>query len=441
MSLVLPFADFSPYPRWDCWLVRSSDMSQITELEVHDKQLQKQLDNQESFTGWVHLLDDAALEIEEPSTAIRLDRNGETVYSGPVWKTEDSSQASGVGQQSGSDQCKISSFGWFNTLGGSGGTTGSNGRLVHTGAEFQAMIWADYPTNTVHTANYLAWRAQNNGVDYAQLGIDEATTLAYDAIEYPQTTDAAIIFDLLDRANIDSPTRITKGNIYGSPLQRNLTLQRFQVVGEEIQTLVNVEAGVDWRIDPVTRQMDLYGLGASTSPLISSGYGVDRGQGCLFSYPGNCISVTRSRDATRLQNRVEAIGQYSVGRSDDLASQAQYDLHEAQDSLSEVVDPNILTAYAVAETTVLSQPWTIITFTPRGLKVSDATTPGVPRPFDDYDLGDIVYAYVNRGRIQVGTAGSPQPVRVFGYTINISDDGVEKVSGIQTSYQGLGAGA
>jgi hypothetical protein len=442
-GLYLPFAD-SPYPQWEFWLVESSTMNQITELDIHEKQLQLQLDNQGTFTGWVDILDDNALAIEEVSTGILAIRDDEPVYSGAIWIADDEGSASGVGQDAGNNQVAITSYGWFQALGGSGSVQGSNGRLVHTGAEFQAMIYngvydinGNFTPTSGYTPNYLAWKAQNNGNDYVQLGVDEATSLAYSATTYPNTTDAAIMFDLLDRANIDGPTLINKGQIFGSPVQRNLTLQRLQVVGQQIQQLVNVEAGCDWTIDPITRKMNLYGVGASSTPTIASGYGIDQGQGALFSFPGNCINYKRSRDGTRLQNRVEAVGQYGVGRADDLTSQGLYGILETQDSLSEVTDINILIAYAQAEVAVLAYPWTIITFTPRGILPSDYATPGMPRPFDDYNLGDIVYAYINWGRTQVGTTGSPQAVRVFGFTVNIDDNGVEKVSQVQTTYQGL----
>jgi hypothetical protein len=409
---------------WDWWLINSSDMSEITQLNVHNRHLEPRLNNQGKVTGWVHLLDPDAPKIVPHQTGLRLDRDGQTVYSGAIWQANDSSSASGTGQQSGSDKVDIVSYGWFNGLGGSG----SNGRLVHTGAEFQAMLAAP---------NGVAWQTANGGA-YTSLGIDTAIQLAYSASQFPQTSDAAIIFDLLNRANIDSPTLITPGNVYGTPYQRNLTLQRFQNVGQEILQLVNVENGVDFFVDPLTRKMHLYGQGASGSSLISNGRGIDRGQQTIFSYPGNCTAFSRTADGTQTQNRLEVIGQYGVGRADDIGSQSVNGLLEVNTSLSEVVDPNILIAYAQAEVTIKSRPWTVITFTPRPVVSADDKTPGVPRPFQDYDLGDIVYVQARRGRLQVGYP-NPQPVRVFGWSMDIDDDGIERVSNVMTTYQGLGA--
>ena len=408
---------------WDWFLVDSATMNPIAQLNAHDRQLQVQLNNQGKATCWTHLLDPDTDLIVPHQTGLRLDRNGQTVYSGAIWQANDSSSAS-EGQQSGNDKCQITSFGWFNALGGSG----QNCRLVHTGAEFQAMLAAP---------NGVAWQAQNG--PYVSLGIDTAIQLAYDYIQFPQTSDAAIIFDLLNRANIDAPTLITPGNIYGYPIGRNLTLQRFQNVGQQITQLVNVESGVDFIIDPVTRQMDLYGPRASSSYLIDTGYGQDR-PNAVFSYPGNCTAFSRSRDGLQTVNRMEAIGQYGVGRADDAQSQSVNGLLEVSSSLSEVVDPNILVAYAQAEVAVKKNPWTIITFTPRPVIASDASAPGVPRPFEDFEVGDIVFARIDRGSVQVGTNGNPQATRVFGFTLDLDDSGVERLTSVQTTYQGMGGG-
>lgn len=396
-------------------------MEQIAELAVYTRQLQPQLNSGGTVTGWTHLLDPKSALVQKHKTALRTDRNGKTVWSGPIFKTNETSQEASGNNEEGQDQLQITAMGWLQNL---------NQRLIHTGAEFQSML--DGP-------NGIAWQEENGA--YVPIGEDEATTLAYSATENPATTDAAIIFDLLDRANIDAPTGITRGNIYGEPVQRNLTLQRLQNLGQQITQLVNVEAGCDIYVDPVTRQMHLFGPGASSTPDIANGMGVDRGEGIRFTYPGNCIQATRSGDGTQTANRMYGIGQFGVGRADDVTSQSNLEgLFEAADSLSDVVDTNILIAYANVEVTVRAYPWTIITLTPRGLTADDDVNPGVPRPYDDYFLGDIVYERVDRGSFQVGTDDALQQCRLFGFTIGIDENGLEKVSQVQTTYQGLGSG-
>jgi hypothetical protein len=440
VSLYLPFANNGPAVQWTWNLIDNSDMSQIAQIDAHDKKLVLQLNNQGTATCWMHLLDPVAEAVVELQTGLSLVRDDEEVWSGGIWQANESSQAGGVGTQKGSDQLAITAFGWFNILGGSG----QNCRQVHTGAEFLAMLYVNGtdPSGGL-TPGYQAWMAQNNGQAYSWQGgvvVDEATSLTYSASEYPQTSDALIIYDLLARANIDRDTWISQGQVFGSPEQRNLTLQRFQNVGQEVTQLVNVEAGVDWTIDPVTRAMNLYGPGASSSPLIPNGFGQDRGRGCLFSYPGNCVSAARTNDGTIAQNRIEAVGSYGVGRADDLISQNENNLLEYQDSLSEVTDPNILTAYAQAEVAARSQPWQIVTFGPRGVGPGDESVSGVPRPFQDYVVGDVVYCAVDRGRMRIGLDDAPQATRVFGFTVSVSDDGVETVTGLTTNYSSVGGG-
>jgi hypothetical protein len=138
----------------------------------------------------------------------------------------------------------------------------------------------------------------------------------------------------------------------------------------------------------------------------------------------------RSADGTKTQNRTEAVGEYSIGKEESIGSIQENGLFEAYDSLPEVVNLNILNAYAAVETLTLEQPFTIITFNPRAVN----SQRGVPRIFEDYEIGDVVYTTIKKGpRFQVGLE-TPQPVRVYGANIEIEDNGVEKVTGIQTVY-------
>lgn len=440
MSIIIPSIDMPNIGavELDLWLCNTSDMSQIGQLDVHQRQLQVQLDAGGVFTGWVHLLDEIAPEIKIHQTSLRIDRNGDSIWSGEILQANDSSSAAD-GQQEGTDQCQITANGWFQIL---------NMREVHCGAEFsnpgppagQALGMLELP-------NGQAWESQFGA--YEWIADDTATQLVYASLNNiaplpsgvpVSATDALIIFDLLNRANIDSPTLITPGQIYGTPYGRNLTLQRLQNIGQQITQLVNTESGCDFDIDPVTRRMNLYGPGASSSRDIPNGKGIDRGLGTIFTYPGNCVAMSRSGDGTQTENRVNVMGQYDVGRADDVESQEKNGLFEGVDELSEVVDPNILAAYANAEVAVRAWPWTILTFTPRAVTREDRDAPGVPRPWDDFDEGDIVYCVVDRGRTQVGIP-SPQQTRLFGWTTQWDDNGIEKLTQAQTTYQSLGSSA
>lgn len=391
---------------WRWWLFSRRNQGlgdPISELTAHDRNLQVQLDSSGKATFWMHLLDPMCANVIPHQTAIVTFRNGTPLWSGPVTNADEDSQASS-GENKGQDKLSVTAMGWKQIL---------DQRILHTGAEFQAMIGSQ---------------------TYAGLGTESATQLAYSAIN--GATFPLMAMDLLKRANIDSPTGIIPGSIYGSQQLGNLTLQQFQNVGQQITNLSNIENGFDFVIDPLRLTFDIYCQQGLSSGF--NGYGVNR-PNALFTYPGNCTAAKRTQDGTRTSNRVEATGQYGIGRADDLTSQQQNGLLESNVSLSDVVDPNILIAYANAEVTVKKNPWTVISFNPRGLIASDLVKPGVPRLFDDYWLGDVVYAIINRGpRFQVGTTSTPQPVRVFGATIAIGDDGTEKVSSIQSTYSTAG---
>jgi hypothetical protein len=404
-------------PEWRFWLCEKSSLDQIAELDVKSRQLQPALNNPGTFTGWVNLLDSSSAYIENLATAIRADRDNVTQWSGPIYNTVETT-TSATGSNSGNDQNQITAMGWLQEL---------NMREIHTGAEFAAMLTA---------SNGIAYQEQYG--PYQELGVDIAQSLAYSSIGNPLTTDAAIIFDLLARANIDCPTTIIPGKIYGAPAQRNLTLQQFQNVGQQITQLVNTENGCDIYVDPVTRELNIYGPGSSPSPTIRNGLGFDRGAGCLFTVPGNCLAATRTRTGTQTNNRYYAQGPNGVGRADDYTSQSQIGLYEMSSTLSDVTDQNILIAYANEEVTIGAYPWTTISFTPRAVAPVDSPAAGVPRPYDDYLIGDIVYALVDRGSMQIGSEGAPQATRIFSWTMNLDDNNsVEKITNVTTTYQGI----
>lgn len=391
-----------PFVDWRFWLVNASNLSQIADITsiLKSKQLVLQLNSAGKLTGQMNLLQPITASIVEHQTAIIAYRNGTPVWSGPIFTTKESSNAT-------SDILTITAMGWFQIL---------NQRIIHTGAEFQAMKGTQ---------------------PYSGIGTESATQIVYAAQQM-----RAIAHDLLLRANIDVPTSMSVG-LAPNTNAVNLTLQQFQPVGQQILRLANVESGFDFDVDPITRALNVY---YQTVVAGVTGKGVDRGRGILFTYPGNCSDAERDKDGTHTANRYEAIGQnVGVGRADDLVSQQQNGLFEDQGSLSDVVDNNILIAYANAEIVVRAQPWTVITVTPRPASAAiDTPTAAqygtkigaVPQPFQDYGIGDIVYAVIRRGpRMQIGVQ-TPQALRVFGFTISIDDSGIERVSGLQTTYSG-----
>lgn len=373
---------------WRFWLVRTSDMGQICELTgLHSRKLQLMLNQAGTFTCWMHLLDKQAVKIQEHATSIVAYRNGQAIWSGEILDCVEESSGS-------SDQLQITAMGWFYLF---------SKRILHTGKEFEEMV-------------------AKSKSSYVPLGEESSLQLAY--ANKPMSNICA---DLINRANIDVPTLVTMGSLPETN-SINLTLQQFQNVGEQITKLTSIESGFDFNIDPITRKFNIY---YNKIRAGVAGLGIDQGSGTRFTYPGNCTMVNRSSRGTKTQNRTEAIGQYGVGKSEEITSIAQNGLFEVTDSLSDVVNINILIAYATVETLTLAQPFKILTFSPKpiGLK-----PPNPPRPFEDYNIGDIVYAVAEKGeRLKVGLQ-NPQPVRIFGFTVELDDNGVERISNLQTTY-------
>jgi len=217
-------------------------------------------------------------------------------------------------------------------------------------------------------------------------------------------------------------TPITIGDVTASQT-REITFQAGTKHNVAIDTLVAMEAGFDWGIDPLTREMTIYydnivgtinGLGSNRTDVE---FGYNWG-------PRNVADMNISVDSSILANRMSIKGKYHTGVAYDADSIASYGLHEDSVSLSDVVDADILTAYAGAETAYRLQPFKTYSFTPFPYDGSAR----IPRIFDEYGIGDIVYLTAKYKSVSV----ERQPVRVFDVSIDIDEYGNEKLGEIQT---------
>jgi hypothetical protein len=410
----------SPNVKYDWWLCKTKGLEQITQLSsAHDKQLQLALDQGGTGTFWLHIEDKKTAYIEEHKTSVLVYRNKNPIWSGEIFDCLENVD------NNNNFTLQVTVLGWFELL---------NKRMIHTGYEWKEMAVKASGRTIIkylpseHEKELEQIQKQYEAV-LAEGFYKEVATESAQQLFYHETPLAEVINDLIIRANIDVPTGITIGEI--APTNSiNQTFQQFQNVGEAIMKLVNLESGCDFHIDPVTRKFNTYRNEIRGG---IAGLGVDRGSKVRFTYPGNCVLANRSSKGTKTQNRTEAIGQYSVGKEESIQSIEENGLFEAQDSLPEVVNQNILNAYAAIETLTLEQPFKVLTFNPRA--VNNSQSYAVPRPFEDYEIGDIVYAVVNKGpRFKVGFP-TPQAVRIFGFNINDEDSGTEKITGIQTTYQ------
>ena len=434
-------------PVWKWFLCKTSNLAQIVELNsAHSRNLQLMLNQPGTATFWLHLEDEKTKYVEEHKTCIVCYRNGKAVWSGPVYKcVENADNTSNA-------TLNVTAMGWFELF---------NKRIVHTGIEWEEMA-VKYSGRTIIRYNPKelkpsptkeereAWEKEREELlakeiegiekqygevksakEYNPIATESALQLYYGRLEEPFGIPRnEIAVDLINRANIDVPTGVTIGlNPECSSL--NYTVPQFHPVGELLTQLTSIENSFDFNIDPLTRKFNMY-FNRIKENSEMKGLGQDRGQGVRFTYPGNCISANRSADGTRTQNRTEVQGQYGVGKAEDISSVNEEGLFEKSESLTDVVNIDILIAYAAIQTETLKRPFKVLTFNPRA--VSNSESYSVPRPFEDYEIGDIVYSTISKGpRFQVGYP-TPQPVRIFGFNLAIDDNGTEHVTGIQTVY-------
>jgi len=254
--------------------------------------------------------------------------------------------------------------------------------------------------------------------------------ILHDQKSYTSVVGGSIALDLLSTTNAVAATRLTMaaGNVHDTQT-RSRDYPRWQNIGAAIQELIEIENGFDLIIDPITRVLSTYPsptLGAGTPGPTWN----DR-KNVVFGYgwgPDNVANLQRQTDASQTMNSIYVSGKNATyGPGTDAASIAAYGAFEEQVSLTDVADVNVLTAYGAAEITFRKNPRIIYSITP----FPQGSAPErVPDPLVDYNLGDQVYLTAKYPpRIKI----SNQAVRVFGFDINIDDEGNEKLGALQLS--------
>lgn len=353
------------------------------------------LDSVESAAFTVSVLDDIADAIWQQTliNCLVCYRDGDIAWSGPLWTTKPTINAT-------TDTLDVTCVGWFQYL---------IGRLLKCGVYGSNPMVGPTSTTSGTTHSYVA--------------------------EDP----TAIAIDLFLRTNFEYPLPISLGNIQPNPngIQWNVTYQELQNIGQAIQTLSNVEGGFDFRVDPATLQLDLYYAPVKAGTTVY-GRGVDR-PNAVFQMPGNLSELAPTEDASVVVTQMTVLDQLSnlsqfPAPGEVTSSILAYGSWQGTQSLSDITSPTITTAYAESEVLALSAPETIWIFTPLGVHGDT----NVPQPLVDYDIGDFVRLQANYGCVQVPSTGSPPgpaPVRMFAFTINISTEGLETITNVQTTYQ------
>lgn len=236
--------------------------------------------------------------------------------------------------------------------------------------------------------------------------------------QFSETNMGTLMFKNLAAANRQFTTWITEGS---NSATGRITRQweRYDNIGDAIEGISQIENGPDFKVDPVTRALNIAQSEMTDQTNVIFGYN---------SGPSNVQEVRRTKDADVMANYIVATGMNTSGASaESVTAQEAYQMFQRIDSLNSVVSLEVLAAYVNAEIAVCKLPRTLYSFTPFPSNGSN----GVPSIFEDYDIGDKVYLSVNwPPRFEV----YKQAVRVFGTSISIDEEGNETVGEIQTTF-------
>ena len=237
------------------------------------------------------------------------------------------------------------------------------------------------------------------------------------AVSYVNQDAGVIALDLLARSNSDAmaagaPVFIFPGDIEMTQ-PRTRSYQPWSGILGALTELTEIESGFDMAVDPVTRKLN-----------ISTRIGTDKG--IIFELPGDVTQVNRQTDSGRILNFFTAYSSAGSATEVDADSVSRLGLFEEAQSLSDVVNPNILLAFAAGEIFVKSRPLRIVTFQPLAESIE---RPFSPRVFRDFNIGDIVRLSMHHGRMSMDR----QPLRMFSFTVSFPETGGAHVGDIQTT--------
>ena len=290
-------------------------------------------------------------------------------------------------------------------------------------------IYVDFDIDII--ANAIANEAIEFYVDDVMLSTDGIGPYVDDSTENGRGISAAFEAPSNNAADVGKSV----GQVYTRTYAESTKL------AQVLRELSDVEWGIDYDVDPLTRTLNTYwGTIKPGTPL--RGKGLDK-PAVIFGYnvhPNNVASVRDSRDASRLANRVNAQGKSGKGLAQDIDSIQTYGIHEETISLTDVADPappqpSILAVYAGSEVAMRLSPFRTITFTPKQY----ASDNNVPMFLEDFSIGDIIYLIAVKNTLVIGdlATGVRQPLRVFTAAVEIDDNNdAEKSVALTTALSG-----
>lgn len=242
-------------------------------------------------------------------------------------------------------------------------------------------------------------------------------------LDYVTWNDGDIAFNLLHLANgqvAGGSPRTTHLSAGTNTSNRNISLKvsMWANIGEEIEKLTQSEGGFDFLVDPEYRALNLYAWDEynDNGLVFGSNWG-----------PDNSSGVVRTSSAEEIGNQYYVIGPDSTAEMTDTASVGIYGLHQQVVNINEADDPSILPVIAGAELAVNKDPRVIIEFTPR----PPSENYDFPSVFEDFNIRDKVYLTAHKDNSTI----EGQAVRVWGFTLDINENNIERVSSMQTAFQ------
>jgi hypothetical protein len=155
-----------------------------------------------------------------------------------------------------------------------------------------------------------------------------------------------------------------------------------------------------------------------------------------YAAPGHtAFAFDRSVSMDNFANSIFLYGGSTSGHLanvSDSTSQTTFHTYEDVSVLTDVSDSTLIDALANEQLAFRKDPRDLITMLP--------TPEKAPLPWRDYFLGDVIQVYASIGKDQTypttrqAISGAQ---RVYGITIDVDDDGVERVSGVDLSPQGV----
>lgn len=388
--------------KWQYYLANSKDLSNIAELtQARGRTLSLVLNQAGTASFNYPITDQFAGQINPITSAIKAYRNGTLVWSGYV---------STIDEDISGNRMTVNSTGWLSRL---------DKRIYRTASNVPDVTYtsqddADIIYDILSRCNGIATGEHTAGV----------TTIT--------SVDGSTVFRWPSGSSPNTPSWIKKGNklpnegaggatAYAAAT-RTMKIDRFSSALAEIQKLTQIENGCDIEIDPATRELNIFRkkqriMNGTANPGVNFGYRWG---------PNNIQACGRQIDGQTVVNYELALGPTSLTPQfyQDTASQDAYGPLDEVTTLSDVRSTNILLAYATVEVLVRKDPRIIYSMTPYPYTAKSS----VPQPFVDYRLGDQVYFSARQGtRVSI----DKQPVRVFGMSLNIDEEGNERMDSLQ----------